>query len=301
MKICVLSRNPRLYSTFRLVEAADARGHEIEVLDTLRCTINVDPTRPMLRYGGEELTGYDAVIPRIGASVTFYGLAVLRQFEMMNVIPINESAAIGRARDKLRCLQILSRERIDLPKTGFAHAPDDIQDVIRHVGGPPLVIKLLEGTQGVGVVLAETQSAAESVLEAFLSLDQNIMVQEFVREAGGADIRCFVIDGEVVASMKRQAKEGEFRANLHRGGMAMSIDITPQERDAAIAATNALGLNVAGVDMLRSKRGPLVLEVNASPGLEGIEYASGVDVATKMIEFLERNVYPGRPEKRCEG
>ncbi|MFZ5843960.1 MAG: 30S ribosomal protein S6--L-glutamate ligase [Pseudomonadota bacterium] len=301
MKICVLSRNPRLYSTYRLVEAADKRGHEIEVLDTLRCTMNVTSHKPTIRYGGEELEHYDAVIPRIGASITFYGMAVLRQFEVMGVFPMNESAAIGRARDKLRCLQMLAREGIGLPVTGFAHAPDDIQDVVKMVGGAPLVIKLLEGTQGIGVVLAETQTAAESMLEAFLSLDENIMVQEYIREASGADIRCFVIDGEVVASMKRQAKEGEFRANLHRGGQATAIDITDEERATAIAAAKALGLNVAGVDMLRSSRGPLVLEVNASPGLEGIEHATGVDIAGKMIAFLERQLSTDTARKRSEG
>lgn len=301
MKICVLSRNPRLYSTYRLVEAADKRGHEIEVLDTLRCTMNVVSQKPTIRYGGEELEHYDAVIPRIGASITFYGMAVLRQFEVMGVFPMNESAAIGRARDKLRCLQMLAREGIGLPVTGFAHAPDDIQDVVKMVGGPPLVIKLLEGTQGIGVVLAETQTAAESMLEAFLSLDENIMVQEYIREASGADIRCLVIDGEVVASMKRQAKEGEFRANLHRGGQATAIEISDQERATAIAAAKALGLNVAGVDMLRSSRGPLVLEVNASPGLEGIEHATGVDIASKMIAFLERHLESGAVRKRSEG
>ncbi len=301
MKICVLSRNPRLYSTYRLVEAADKRGHEIEVLDTLRCTMNVVSQKPTIRYGGEELDNYDAVIPRIGASITFYGMAVLRQFEVMGVFAMNESAAIGRARDKLRCLQMLAREGIGLPITGFAHAPDDIQDVVKMVGGPPLVIKLLEGTQGIGVVLAETQTAAESMLEAFLSLDQNIMVQEYIREAAGADIRCFVIDGEVVAAMKRQAKEGEFRANLHRGGQASAIEITDEERITAIAAAKALGLNVAGVDMMRSSRGPLVLEVNASPGLEGIEHATGVDIAGKMIAFLERHMESGTVRKRSEG
>ncbi len=301
MKICVLSRNPRLYSTYRLVEAADKRGHEIEVLDTLRCTMNVVTHKPTIRYGGEELAGYDAVIPRIGASITFYGMAVLRQFEMMGVFTMNESAAIGRARDKLRCLQMLARDGIGLPITGFAHAPDDIPDVVKMVGGPPLVIKLLEGTQGIGVVLAETQTAAESMLEAFLSLDQNIMVQEYIHEAGGADIRCFVIDGEVVAAMKRQAKEGEFRANLHRGGQATAIDITDEERHTAIAAAKALGLHVAGVDMMRSSRGPLVLEVNASPGLEGIEHATGVDIASKMIAFLERHMGTDAARKRSEG
>lgn len=301
MKICVLSRNPRLYSTYRLVEAADKRGHEIEVLDTLRCTMNVVTHKPTIRYGGEEATDYDAVIPRIGASITFYGMAVLRQFEMMGVFTMNESAAIGRARDKLRCLQMLAREGIGLPITGFAHAPDDIPDVVKMVGGPPLVIKLLEGTQGIGVVLAETQTAAESMLEAFLSLDQNIMVQEYIHEAGGADIRCFVIDGEVVAAMKRQAKEGEFRANLHRGGQATAIDITDEERHTAIAAAKALGLHVAGVDMMRSSRGPLVLEVNASPGLEGIEHATGVDIASKMIAFLERHMGTDAARKRSEG
>jgi len=290
MRICVLTRNPRLYSTYRLLEAAQKRGHDVCAIDTLRCSINVAAHGPCIHYGGEKLEDYDAVIPRIGASITFYGLAVLRQFEVMGVYPTNESAAIGRARDKLRCLQLLAREGIGLPVTGFAHSPDDIHDVIRMVGGPPLVIKLLEGTQGIGVVLAETQNAAESVLEAFLSLHQNIMVQEYIHEAGGADLRCFVIDGDVVAAMKRQAKQGEFRANLHRGGQASAIEITDEERATAIAATKALGLNVAGVDMLRSSRGPLVLEVNASPGLEGIEQATNVDIADLVIQFLEKQV-----------
>ncbi len=290
MKIAILSRNSRLYSTKRLVEAAKQRGHEVMVLDALRCYMNITSNRPSIHYKGEKLTGFDAVIPRIGASVTFYGTAVLRQFEMMNVFPLNESVAISRSRDKLRSLQLLAREGIGLPVTGFANSPDDIQDLMSMVGGAPLVIKLLEGTQGIGVVLAETRSAAESVIEAFMGLKANILTQEFIKEAGGADIRCFVVGGKVVAAMKRQGKEGEFRSNLHRGGTADIIRISPEERSTAIRAANTMGLNVAGVDLLRSNHGPVVMEVNSSPGLEGIEGATGKDIAGMMIEFIEKKV-----------
>ena len=286
MKIAVLSRNRNLYSTRRLVEAAQERGHEAPVVDVLRCYMNITSHRPSIHYKGEDLVGFDAVIPRIGASVTFYGTAVLRQFEMMGVYPLNESVALTRARDKLRSLQLLSRKGIGLPVTGFAHAPDDIQDLIKMVGGAPLVIKLLEGTQGIGVVLAETQQAAESVIEAFMGLKANILVQEYIKEAGGSDIRCFVIGDKVVAAMKRQAKEGEFRSNLHRGGSASLVRITPEERSTAVRAANTMGLNVAGVDILRSNHGPVVMEVNSSPGLEGIENATGKDVAGVIIDFL---------------
>jgi len=301
MKILILSRNPRLYSTRRLVEAARARGHEVRVVDTLHCYMNVSPVDPSVHYKGEILEEYDAVIPRIGASITFYGTAVLRQFEMLGVYPLNESVAITRARDKLRSLQLLSRKGVGLPVTGFAHSPDDIQDVIRSVGGAPLVIKLLEGTQGIGVVLAETQKAAESVIEAFMGLSANIMVQEFIKEAGGSDIRCFVIGEKVVAAMKRTAKEGEFRSNLHRGGRAEIIKLTPEERSTAVRAANILGLNVAGVDILRSNHGPVVMEVNSSPGLEGIESATGKDVARLIIEFIEKNAKPHRTRTRGKG
>lgn len=294
MKIAILSRNRNLYSTRRLVEAGEQAGHEVQVIDTLRCYMSMASLKPEIHYRGRVLEGYDAVIPRIGASITFYGTAVLRQFEMMGVFPVNESVAITRSRDKLRSLQLLARKGIGMPVTGFANAPDDIPDLVNMVGGAPLVIKLLEGTQGIGVVLAETRQAAESVIEAFMGLSANIMVQEYIKEAGGADIRCFVVDGKVVAAMKRQAKEGEFRSNLHRGGTASLIRITPGERATAVRAAQVMGLNVAGVDILRSERGPLVMEVNSSPGLEGIERATGKDVAAMIIKFAERNARPNR-------
>ncbi len=301
MRIAILSRNPKLYSTKRLVEAAEARGHEARVLDFLHCYMNITSHRPSIHYKGESLRDFGAVIPRIGASVTFYGTAVLRQFEMMGVFPLNESVAISRSRDKLRSLQLLSRKGIGLPITGFAHAPDDIQDLIKMVGGAPLVIKLLEGTQGIGVVLAETQKAAESVIEAFMGLKANILVQEYIKEAGGADIRCFVIGDKVVAAMKRQAKAGEFRSNLHRGGSASLIRITPEERSTAVRAARTMGLNVAGVDVLRSNHGPVVMEVNSAPGLEGIENATGKDVAGMIIQFIEKNAVLGRTRTRGQG
>ena len=301
MKIVILSRRSSLYSTRRLVEAANARGHEVRVVDTLRCYMNIASHKPEIHYRGENLGDFDAVIPRIGASITFYGTAVLRQFEMMGVYPLNESVAISRSRDKLRSLQLLSRKGIGLPVTGFAHSPDDIDDLIKMVGGAPVVIKLLEGTQGIGVVLAETQKAAESVIEAFMGLKQNILVQEFIKEAGGADIRCLVIGEKVVASMMRQAKEGEFRSNLHRGGSAHLVKITPEERSTAVRAARVMGLNVAGVDILRSNHGPVVMEVNSSPGLEGIESATGKDIAGQIIEFLEKNARPNRTRTRGKG
>ena len=288
MKIAILSRNPKLYSTRRLVEACEERGHEVRVLDVLRCYMNITSHRPSIHYKGEVLEGFDAVIPRIGASVTFYGTAVLRQFEMMGVYPVNESVAITRARDKLRALQLLAREGIGLPVTGFAHKPDDVQDLLKEVGGAPAVIKLLEGTQGIGVVLAETQKAAESVIEAFMGLKANILVQEFIAEAGGADIRCLVVGDKVVAAMKRQGKEGEFRSNLHRGGEATIIRITPEERSTAVRAAKVMGLDVCGVDILRSNHGPVVMEVNSSPGLEGIEKATEKDVAAMIVRYAEK-------------
>ena len=263
--------------------------------------MNIASSKPEIHYKGDNLVSFDAVVPRIGASITFYGTAVLRQFEMMGVFPLNESVAITRARDKLRSLQLLSRKGIGLPITGFAHSPDDVDDLIKMVGGAPLVIKLLEGTQGIGVVLAETRKAAESVIEAFFGLRVNIMVQEFIKEAGGADIRCFVIGERVVAAMKRQAQEGEFRSNLHRGGTASLIKLTPQERATAVNAAKVMGLNVAGVDILRSDRGPLVMEVNSSPGLEGIETATGKDVAGMVIEFIEKNAKPHKTRTRGRG
>lgn len=301
MKIAILSRNPKLYSTSRLVEAAQARGHEVHVIDVLKCYMNITSMKPEVHYKGQNLTGFDAVIPRIGASVTFYGTAVLRQFEMMNVYPVNESVAISRSRDKLRALQLLSRKGLGLPVTGFANSPDDINDLIKMVGGAPLVIKLLEGTQGIGVVLAETKSAASSVLEAFMGLNANILVQEFIKEAGGADIRCLVVGGKVVAAMKRQGQEGEFRSNIHRGGSANLIKITPEERSTAVRAAQTMGLNVCGVDLLRSNHGPVVMEVNSSPGLRGIEQATGKDIADMIIKFTETNAKVGRTKTRGQG
>ncbi|SDS95110.1 30S ribosomal protein S6--L-glutamate ligase [Pseudomonas oryzae] len=301
MKIAVLSRNPKLYSTRRLVEAGRQRGHEMEVIDTLRAYMNIASHKPQIHYRGRALEGFDAVIPRIGASVTFYGCAVLRQFEMMGVFPLNESVAISRSRDKLRALQLLSRKGIGLPVTGFAHSPDDIPDLIDMVGGAPLVIKVLEGTQGIGVVLCETHKAAESVIEAFLGLKQHIMVQEYIDEAGGADIRCFVVGNKVIAAMKRQAAPGEFRSNLHRGGTASLIKITPEERMTAIRAAKVMGLGVAGVDILRSNHGPLVMEVNSSPGLEGIETTTGQDVASMIIQHIEEHARPGQTRTKGRG
>ena len=301
MKIAILSRNPKLFSTRRLVEAAQEHGHEAVVLDVLRCYMNITSHHPSIHYKGEQLTGFDAVIPRIGASVTFYGTAVLRQFEMMGVYPLNESVAITRSRDKLRSLQLLSRKGIGLPVTGFAHKPDDIKDLLDMVGGSPVVIKLLEGTQGIGVVLAETRKAAESVVEAFMGLKANILVQEFIKEAGGADIRCLVIGDKVVAAMKRQGKEGEFRSNLHRGGTAALIRITPEERGTAVRAAKTMGLNVCGVDLLRSNHGAVVMEVNSSPGLEGIENATGKDVAGQIIQFIEKRAAGGHTRTKGKG
>ena len=301
MKIALLSRNPKLYSTRRLMEAARNRGHEVQVLDVLRCYMNITSHRPSIHYKGTELGKFDAVIPRIGASVTFYGTAVLRQFEMLGVYPLNESVAIARSRDKLRALQLLSRKGVGLPVTGFANKPDDIEDLIAMVGGAPLVIKLLQGTQGMGVVLAETHQAASSVIESFLGLKASVLVQEFIKEAGGADIRCFVIGEKVVAAMKRQAKAGEFRSNLHRGGSASLIRITPEERSTAVRAANTMGLNVAGVDILRSNHGSVVMEVNSSPGLEGIENATQKDVAGMIIQFIEKNAKYGRTRTKGGG
>jgi len=301
MKIAILSRNTKLYSTRRLVEAAQNRGHEVRVLDTTKCYMNINAARPSVHYKGEDLPDFDAVIPRIGASITFYGAAVLRQFEMTGAYPLSESVAITRARDKLRSLQILSRAGIGLPATGFASSPDNTLDLIKMVGGAPLVVKLLEGTQGKGVVLAETLKAAESVIDAFRELEANFLVQQFIKEAGGSDIRAFVIGEKVVAAMQRTAKEGEFRSNLHRGGSAAVAKLTTLERTTAVMATRKLGLNVAGVDLLRSNSGPLVMEVNSSPGLEGIENATDKDVAGLMIEFIEKNAKPHRTRTRGQG
>ena len=301
MKIVVLSTNPKLYSTRRLVEAGKENGHEMLVLNHKRCYMNITTMRPSIHYQGEAVTGVDAIIPRIGASVSFYGAAVVRQFEMMGIYSVNESLAITRSRDKLRALQLLSRKGIGLPVTGFANSPDDTDDLLNFVGGAPVVIKLLEGTQGVGVVLGETRKAAESVVEAFRGLQANFMVQEFIKEAGGSDIRCFVIGGKVVAAMKRTGKEGDFRSNLHRGGSAELIKITPEERSTAVRSARIMGLNVAGVDLLRSNHGPVVMEVNSSPGLEGIEKATGKDVAGQVIQFIEKNARPGRTRSKGSG
>jgi len=301
MRIAILSRNKKLYSTRRLVEACQQRGHEPMVVDVLHSYMEIASSKPEIHFKGEALQPFDAVIPRIGASVTFYGTAVLRQFEMMGAFPLNESVAISRSRDKLRSLQLLARKGVGLPNTGFAHDPDDVQDLIKMVGGAPLVIKLLEGTQGIGVVLAETKKAAESVIEAFMGLKANILVQEYIKEAGGADIRCLVIGDKVVAAMKRQAQPGEFRSNLHRGGSASLIKISPTERAMAVKAANVMGLNVAGVDILRSERGALVMEVNSSPGLEGIEVATGKDVAGMVLDFIEKNAKPHRTRTKGKG
>ena len=301
MKIALLCRSPQLYSHQRLIEAARARGHEIDAINHLRCTIDIASHRPKIHYQGKVLTKYDAVIPRIGASVTFFGTAVVRQFEMMRVYCVNESVAISRSRDKLRSLQLLSRKGIGLPVTVFAHKTSNADDIVKLAGGAPVIIKLLEGTQGIGVVLGETPKAAASIIEAFGGVNTNILVQEFVEEAKGEDVRCIVIGDRVVASMQRRGREGDFRSNLHRGGSAKSTRITPQERATAIGAARAMGLNVCGVDMLRSNHGPVVMEVNSSPGLEGVETATGVDVAGKIIEFIEKNAQPGKTKTRGKG
>jgi ribosomal protein S6--L-glutamate ligase len=301
MKIAILSRNSQLYSTSRLVEAAQERGHEARVIDPLLCYMTIASQRPTIHYKGEELTGFDAIIPRIGASITFYGTAVARQFEMMGVYNVNESVAISRSRDKLRSLQLLARKGIGLPVTGFAHSTRFTGDLIQLAGGAPLVVKLLEGTQGIGVVLTETEKAAESVIEAFRGLKTNILVQEFIKEADGADIRCLVVGEKVVAAMKRQGKEGEFRSNLHRGGTATIVRLTPEERSTAVRAAKIMGLSVAGVDLLRSNHGAVVMEVNSSPGLEGIEKATDKDVAGLIIEFVEKQAKPGHTRTRGRG
>lgn len=288
MKIAVLSTNKQLYSTQRLVEAAAQRGHECIVMDHTKCYVGIQQGKPSIHYKGQEITDIDAIIPRIGASVTFYGSAIVRQFEVMDVISANQSQAITRSRDKLRCMQILSGAGLGLPITGFARMASDVDDLINMVGGAPLVIKLLEGTQGIGVVLAETKKAASSVIEAFYGLGNNILIQEYIKEAKGTDIRAFVVDGKVVGAMKRTAKEGEFRSNLHRGGTAEIVKLTRKERETAVAAARAMGLTIAGVDMLPSTRGPLILEVNSSPGLEGIEKATSKDIASEVIKYLER-------------
>ncbi len=295
MKIAILSRGPKLYSTRRLVEAAEQRGHEVVVLDHLKCVLVIEKGNPHIFYNGKEVIGIDAIIPRIGTSVTFYGAAVVRQFEQMKVFSSVESQALVRSRDKLRSLQLLAKAGIGMPKTAFASAPRNIDNVLEQVGGAPVVIKLLEGTQGIGVILAETHKSAKSVIESFLALKANILVQEFIKEAGGADIRAFIVDGKIVGAMKRQGAPGEFRSNLHRGGKANVLELSKEERETAIKAAKKLGLAIAGVDMLQSARGPLVMEVNSSPGLEGIEGATGVDIAGKIIEYVERNEFNHEP------
>ena len=301
MKIALLAQNHTLYSHKRLKEAAEARGHELDMIKTLRCYMNIASRRPDIYYNGEKLPKYDAVIPRIGASVTFYGTAVLRQFEMQGVYPLNESVAIGRSRDKLRSMQLLARDGISLPVTTFAHDPKQTDEVLQLAGGAPLVVKLLEGTQGIGVVLADTDRSAKSVIEAFRGAGVNILVQEFIKEAGGTDIRALVVGGKVIAAMKRTGAPGDFRSNLHRGGSAEVVRLTPEERSTALRAAKSMGLNVCGVDMLRANHGAVVMEVNSSPGLEGVEKATGKDIAGAIIEFLEKNAKVGKTRTRGKG
>lgn len=301
MKIAMLARNAKLYTHKRLKAAAEERGHTLDIINTLRCYMNIASHRPEVYYNGEMLVGYDAVIPRIGASITFYGTAVLRQFEMQGVYPLNESVGIGRSRDKLRSMQLLARDGIGLPVTTFAHDPKQTEEVLDLAGGAPVVIKLLEGTQGIGIVLADTKRSAKSVVEAFRGAGVNILVQEFIKEAGGTDIRAIVIGGKVVAAMKRTGAAGDFRSNLHRGGTAEVIKLSPEERLTAIRSAKAMGLNVCGVDMLRANHGPVVMEVNSSPGLEGVEAATGLDIASKIIEYIEKNAKPNATKTKGKG
>ena len=301
MKIAMLARNPNLYSHKRLKEAAELRGHTLDIINTLRCYMNIASRRPEVYYNGEKLEGYEAVIPRIGASITFYGMAVLRQFEMQGVYPLNESVGIGRSRDKLRSMQLLARDGIGLPVTTFAHDPKQTEEVLELAGGAPVVIKLLEGTQGIGVVLADTKRSAKSVVEAFRGAGVNILLQEFIKEAGGTDIRAIVIGGKVVAAMKRTGADGDFRSNLHRGGSAELVKLSPEERSTAIRSAKAMGLNVCGVDMLRANHGPVVMEVNSSPGLEGVEKATGLDIAGMIIEHIEKNAKPNATKTKGKG
>jgi len=297
----MLARNAELYTHKRLKSAAEERGHTLDIINTLRCYMNIASRRPEVYYNGEKLVGYDAVIPRIGASITFYGMAVLRQFEMQGVYPLNESVAIGRSRDKLRSMQLLARDGIGLPVTTFAHDPKQTEEVLELAGGAPVVIKLLEGTQGIGVVLADTKRSAKSVVEAFRGAGVNILLQEFIKEAGGSDIRAIVVGGKVVASMKRTGAQGDFRSNLHRGGTAEVIKLSPEERSTAIRSAKAMGLNVCGVDMLRANHGPVVMEVNSSPGLEGVEKATGLDIAGKIIEYMEKHAKPNATKTKGKG
>jgi ribosomal protein S6--L-glutamate ligase len=297
----MLARNPRLYSHRRLVEAAEARGHTIDILDTLQCYMNISSHRPEVYYKGDLVGEYDAVIPRIGASVTFYGLAVLRQFEMRGIWPLNESVAIGRSRDKLRSMQLLAKRGIGLPVTCFAHSAKQADAMIEMAGGAPVVIKLLEGTQGVGVMLGETHNSARSVIEAFRGANVNILVQEFIPEADGEDFRIFVVGDKVVGAMRRKSPSGEFRSNLHRGGQATPVKITPEERSTALRSAKAMGLNVCGVDILRSNHGAVVMEVNSSPGLEGIEKSTGKDIAGAIIDFIEKHATKGKTKTKGKG
>ena len=301
MKIAMMAQNANLYSHQRLKTVAEERGHEFQIIKTLGCYMNIASRRPDVYYNGEKLPVFDAVIPRIGASVTFYGLAVLRQFEMQGVYPLNESVAIGRSRDKLRSLQLMARDGIGLPVTTFAHDPKQTEEVLKLAGDAPMVIKLLEGTQGLGVVLADTNRSAKSVIEAFRATNTNILIQEFIKEAGGTDIRALVVGGKVVAAMKRTGAEGEFRSNLHRGGSAQVIKLSPEERSTAVRAAKSMGLNVCGVDMLRANHGPVVMEVNSSPGLEGVEKATGIDIAGKIIDFIEKNAKAGKTKTIGKG
>lgn len=301
MQIVMMARNAELYTHRRLKEAAEARGHQLDIINTLRCYMNIASRRPEMYYNGEKLEGYDAVIPRIGASITFYGLAVLRQFEMMGVYPLNESVAIGRSRDKLRSMQLLARDGIGLPVTTFAHDPKQTEEVLELAGGAPIVIKLLEGTQGLGVVLADTNRSAKSVVEAFRAANTNILLQEFIKEAGGTDIRAIVVGGKAIAAMKRTGAAGDFRSNLHRGGSAEIIKLSPEERVTAVRAAKSMGLNVCGVDMLRANHGPVVMEVNSSPGLEGVENATGLDIAGKIIEYIEKHAKPNATKTKGKG
>ena len=304
MKIGILSRNAKLYSTKRLVEAAENRGHEVRVIDALRCYMDITSSRPLVYYkskGKKEKLKFDAVIPRIGASVTSYGTAVLRQFEVANVYSINESVAISRSRDKLRAHQLLARKHVGMPITGYANRADATDDLIQFVGGAPLIVKVLNSTQGKGVLMAETNKAAESLINAFRNLETEFLVQEFIKDAGGSDIRCFVIGNKVIAAMQRTAKEGEFRSNLHMGGTATVIKLTPAERALAVKAARVMGLDLAGVDIIRSGHGPLVLEVNSSPGLEGIETATGKDVADAIIQYIENDSAKGPNKIKGKG
>jgi ribosomal protein S6--L-glutamate ligase len=287
VKLAILSQDASLYSTSRLKVAAEERGHHVKVIDYMRCYINVSSESPCVMYAGKRLEQFDAIIPRVGASNTFYGTAIVRQFELMNVVSANGSQAISRSRDKLRCMQILAKEKVGLPITGFAHSTQDTDGLINMVQGAPLVIKLIEGTQGIGVVLAETHTSAKSMIEAFRGLSAHILVQEFIKESQGEDIRAFVVGGKVIAAMRRKAAQGEFRANIHRGGKSESVELSSEETETALRACRAVGLNVAGVDMLRSHSGPKVLEINSSPGLQGIEGATGINVAGLIIEYLE--------------